>query len=120
MQQIYIFFIVFQASKMNVCDKEIRYILKFYYKKGKNATNAANKISAVYRPNAVSIRVAQMWFKRLKSGNFCVKDEVRSGRPVTDKIREDHFEKVEQVRHISSYDIAEKLDVDHKTVLCLC
>lgn len=101
---------------MNVCDEEIRYILKFYYKKGKNATNAANKICAVYGPNAVSIRLAQMWFKRFKSGNFSVKDEVRSGRPVTDKISA-IFEKVEQDRHISSYDIAEELDVDHKTVL---
>ena len=27
------------------------------------------------------------------------------------------FEKVEHDRHISSYDIAEELDVDHKTVL---
>ena len=28
------------------------------------------------------------------------------------------FQKVEQDRYISSYDIAEGLDVDHKTVLC--
>ena len=92
------FSIVFQASKMNVCDEEIRYILKFYNKKGKNATNAANKICAVNEPNAVSIRVAQMWFKRFKSEIFCVKDEVRSGHPVTDKISA-IFEKVEQERH---------------------
>ena len=49
------------------------------------------------RTNAVSIRVVS------------VKDEVRSGRLVTDKISA-IFEKVE-------YDIAEELDVDHKTVL---
>ena len=75
--------------------------------------NAANKICEVNRPNAVSTSVAQMWFKRFKSGNFSVKDEVRSGRPVTDKISA-IFEKV---RHISSYDIAEELDVNYKTVL---
>ena len=45
-----------------------------------------------------------------------MKDEVRSGRPVTDKISA-VFEKVEQDWHISSYDIAEELDVDHKTVI---
>lgn len=45
-----------------------------------------------------------------------MKDEVRFGRPVTDKISA-IFEKVEQDRHISSYGIAEELDVDHKTVL---
>ena len=60
---------------MNVCDEEIQYILKFYYRKGKDATNAANKICAVYGPNVVSIRIAQMWFKYFKSGNFCVKDD---------------------------------------------
>ena len=54
-----------------------------------------------------------MWFKRLKSGNFSVKDEVRSRRPVTDKI----FEKKQQDRHVSSEEITEELDVDHKTVL---
>ena len=45
-----------------------------------------------------------------------MKDEVCSGRPVTDKISA-IFEKVEQDRHISSNDIAEDLDVDHKTDL---
>ena len=53
------------SSKQNV-----RNILKFYYIKGENATNAANKICAVYGPNAVSIRVALMWFK---SRNFSAK-----------------------------------------------
>ena len=49
-----------------------------------------------------------MWFKRFKSGNFSVKEEVGSGRPVTDKIST-IFEKVEQHRPISSYDIDEVL-----------
>ena len=71
----------------------------------------------VYGPDAVSIRTAQMCFKRFNSENFSVKYEVRSGRPVTDKISA-IFQKVKQDRHISSYDIAGELDVDHKTVLC--
>ena len=45
-----------------------------------------------------------------------MKDEVRSRRPVTDKISV-IFKKVERDRHNSSYDIAEELDVDHKTVI---
>ena len=45
-----------------------------------------------------------------------MKDEVCSGRTVTDKISA-IFKKVEQDLHISSYDIAEELDVDYKTVL---
>ncbi|GBP03314.1 Histone-lysine N-methyltransferase SETMAR [Eumeta japonica] len=69
-----------------------------------------------YEPNAVSVRVAQNWFKRYLSGNFDVKDEPRSGRPVTDKV-DVVLEKVKQDRHISSYDIAEEPWIDHKTVL---
>ncbi|KAJ0179306.1 hypothetical protein K1T71_005018 [Dendrolimus kikuchii] len=96
-------------------NEEIRYILKFYYKKGKNATQAAKKICDVYGPNAVSVRVAQIWFKRFQSGNFDIKDARRSGRPVTDKI-DAIFKRVEQDRHISSYDVAGELGIDHKTV----
>ena len=45
-----------------------------------------------------------------------MKDEVPPGRPVKDKISV-IFEKVARNRHISSYDIAEELDLDHKIVL---
>lgn len=79
---------------MSESKEEIRYILKFYYKKGKNATQAAKKICDIYGPNAVSVRVAQVWFKRFQAGNFDIKDASRSGRPVTDKI-DAIFEKVE-------------------------
>ena len=44
------------------------------------------------------------------------KKKVRSGRPVTDKISA-IFKKVEQDRYITSYNIAEELDVDHKTIM---
>jgi len=44
--------------------------LKFYYKNGKNATRAAKKICGVYGYDAVSVRLAQSWFKRFQSGNF--------------------------------------------------
>ncbi|GBP31314.1 hypothetical protein EVAR_31440_1 [Eumeta japonica] len=37
----------------------------------------------VSRPNAVSVRVAQNWFKRFQSDNFDIKDEPRSSQPVT-------------------------------------
>ncbi|KAJ0176860.1 hypothetical protein K1T71_008039 [Dendrolimus kikuchii] len=61
-------------------------------------------------------QVAQIWFKRFQSGNFDIKDARRSGRPVTYKI-DAIFGKVEQDRHISSYDLAGELGIDHKTVL---
>ncbi|GBP55244.1 Histone-lysine N-methyltransferase SETMAR [Eumeta japonica] len=85
----------------------------------RNATQTAKGISNVYGPNAVSVRVAQNWFKRFQSGNLDFKVESSSGRsglPVTDKV-DTILGKVEQDRHISSYDIAKELGIDHKTVL---
>ncbi|GBP49202.1 hypothetical protein EVAR_96509_1 [Eumeta japonica] len=49
------------------------------------------------------------------SGNFDVKNEPGSGRPATDKV-DAFLEKVEQDRHISSYDTAEELGINRKTV----
>ncbi|GBP29821.1 Histone-lysine N-methyltransferase SETMAR [Eumeta japonica] len=74
------------------------------------------KNHTVYEPKAVSLRVAQNWFKCFQSGNFDFKDEPRSGRPVTDKI-DNILKKVEQNRHITSYDIAEELSIDQKIIL---
>ena len=71
---------------MSESNEEIRYILKFYYKKGKNACKPRKNICDVYGPSAVSVRVAQIWFKRFQSGNFDVKDARRSSRPITDKM----------------------------------
>ncbi|WP_337239668.1 hypothetical protein, partial [Vibrio cholerae] len=82
----------------------------------KDATQAVERIGDAYGPEAESERGAQMWFKRFQSGNFDVKDAPRSGRPVTNKM-DAIFERVEQDRHISSYDVAEELGIDPKTVL---
>jgi len=59
--------------KMSENKEEIRYILKILLQKGKNATQTAKKICDVYKHDAVSVRVAQIWFKRFQSGNFDVK-----------------------------------------------
>ncbi|CAH2269431.1 jg11739 [Pararge aegeria aegeria] len=65
--------------------------------------------------SSASVRVAQIWFKRFQSGNFDVKDAPHSGHPIMDKM--DAIFEVEQDRHISSYNVAEELGIDHKTVL---
>jgi len=78
--------------------EKIRYISKFYYKKRKNAT--AKKICDVYGYDAVSVRMAQSWFKRFPSGNFYVKYALQ---PIIGKIDE-IMKKVKQDRHISNHD----------------
>ncbi|GBP22856.1 b(0,+)-type amino acid transporter 1 [Eumeta japonica] len=66
----------------------------------------------VYGPNAVSMRVAQNWFKRFESGDFDVKDEPHSDRPVIDKV-DAILEKIEQDLHIRFYRIVKELWIDH-------
>jgi len=47
-----------------------------------------------------------------ESGNFDVKDALCSGRPITERVDE-IMEKIEQDRHISSYDISKKLNLEY-------
>jgi len=42
--------------------------IPYYYDKGKNASQPANKICAVYGPDTVSISTAQRWLERFRSG----------------------------------------------------
>ena len=94
--------------------EKIWHILQYYYDKGKNASQAANKICAVYGLDTVSISTAQRWFKRFRSGVEVVEDAPRSGRPVVkncDKIGE----LVERDRHSSSRSIGQELGMSHQT-----
>ncbi|KOX76029.1 Histone-lysine N-methyltransferase SETMAR, partial [Melipona quadrifasciata] len=64
------------------------HILLFCLKKGKNATQAREKICDVYGRDALSGRVCRKWFAKFRSGDFNVKHAPRSGRPLEiDKIK---------------------------------
>ncbi|XP_011859834.1 PREDICTED: histone-lysine N-methyltransferase SETMAR-like isoform X2 [Vollenhovia emeryi] len=60
-----------------------RHLMLFLYWKGRNATQAANKICAVYGEGAVAERTVRKWFARFKAGDFNLKDQERPGRPST-------------------------------------
>lgn len=96
--------------------EKIRYILEFFFDKGEKAAQAHKNICAVYGEDAVSYPTAKRWFVRLISGNFDVKDSPRTGRPICEKVDE-ILKKVEEDRHISSYDIAKELNISQQTVL---
>lgn len=100
---------------MSEISDEIRYVMLFYYKKGKNGAKTCRKICAVYGEDAITERTVQFWFARFRSGNFDVKDASRSGRPVTEKADE-ILQMVELDRHASTVDIAQALNIDQKTV----
>ena len=71
--------------KIEINKEKIRYILQYHYDKGKNAVQACEKICAIYGEDTLSKSAAQKWFARFRAGNFDVKDEPRSGRPITKK-----------------------------------
>ena len=64
-------------------DEHVRNILFFYFKKGKNATDARKKIVKVYGEDVIKERQCQKWFTHFREENFSFKDAHRSGRPVT-------------------------------------
>ena len=64
----------YRTSSLEVSKEEIRHILHFYYLKGKNASKATKKICDVYGADTLSVRVAQQWFERFRSGVVEVND----------------------------------------------
>jgi len=61
-----------------------RHLMLFFYRKSKNATQAAkmpNKICAVY--SAVAERTVRKWFARFKTGDSNLEDQERPGKPST-------------------------------------
>ncbi|XP_018337512.1 PREDICTED: histone-lysine N-methyltransferase SETMAR-like [Trachymyrmex septentrionalis] len=58
-----------------------RNILLFYFRKGKNARQACEKLRKVYGVDALKERQCQNWFKKFRAGDFNLKDAPRSGRP---------------------------------------
>lgn len=102
-------------SKMELSKEEIRLILHVHYLEGKNASQATELICDVYGPDTLSIRVAQHWFKRFRSGVVEVKDAPRSGRPVVENVAK-IMEIVESDRHVSTRNIAQELHIGVATV----
>ena len=84
--------------KMEINKKKIRYILQYYYDKGKNAAQACEKICAIYGEDTLSKSAARKWFARFRAGNFDVKDEPCSG-PITEK-SDEIIVKVERDKHM--------------------
>jgi len=85
---------------MEINKEKIRYILQYHYDKGKNAAQACEKICAIYDEDTLSKSAARKWFARFRVGNFDVKDDPRSGRPITEKFDEIELVKVERDKHV--------------------
>ncbi|KAK6037633.1 hypothetical protein COOONC_24862 [Cooperia oncophora] len=81
--------------------EHFRHILLFYFRKGKNASQAHKKLCAVYGDEA---------FKRT-----ALKDEECSGRPA--EVDDDLIKAIiDSDRHSTTREIAEKLHVSHTCI----
>lgn len=96
-------------------DAHFRHILLYYFRKGKNASQAHKKLCAVYGNEALKERQCQNWFAKFRSGDFSLKNAQRSGRPV--EVDETHIKAIiDSDRHSTTREIAEKLNVSHTCI----
>ncbi|GFV64225.1 histone-lysine N-methyltransferase SETMAR [Trichonephila clavipes] len=77
----------YRVLKMEVNEKKIRYILQFFFEKGKTASQANEIVHSVYGVDTETANYVQFRFHRFRSGIFDVKDAPRTGRPVVEKCR---------------------------------
>ena len=63
--------------------EEIRYIEQYHFDKDDKSLQACKRICGVYGEDTVSKLAARKWFAGF--GNFDVKDEPRSGRPIIER-----------------------------------
>ena len=96
-------------------NEHFRHILLFYFRKGKNASQAHKKLCAVYGDEALKERQCQNWFVKFRSGDFSLKDEKRSGRPV--EVDDDQIKAIiDSDRHSTTREITEELHVSHTCI----
>jgi len=92
-----------------------RYLMLFYFRKGKNAAQTENKICIVYGDHAVAESIIRKWFTRFRNGNFDLEDQERSGRPAV--VHDDQILTLikNNPRH-TTRDIAEILHIFHMSI----
>jgi len=94
---------------MSENQEHFRHILLFYYKKGKNVTQFAEKICSVYREDATTRQAAigfiDFEIKILMSNMHIILVDSLQKMSKSSK-------KIEENRHVSSCDITKKLNID--------
>ena len=87
-------------------DAHFRHILLYYFRKGKNASQARKKSCAVYGNEALKERQCQNWFTKFRFADLSLKNDQRPGRPVeVDETRIKAI--VDSDRHNTTREIAE-------------
>jgi len=112
---IRVIFISYTPLNMEENKVHFRYLMLFFCRKGKNVTQAANKICAVYDEGTVAERTVRKWFARFKAGDFNLKHQKRSRRPFTTD--EDQIKTlIENNLRYTTRKVAEMLNMSKSTI----
>ena len=94
--------------KMECKNEHFRHILLFYFRKRKNAEQAAKKLRDLYGEEASKDRQYQNWFNKFRSGDFSLKDKEHSGQP--NEVDDDQIKAIiEPDSHVIVQEIEEML-----------
>ena len=94
----------------------IRSLILYDFKSGLNAKESFRRIADAFGEETISLRGVQHWFQRFRSGDFCLEDRPRSGRPSDfddDRLRQ----LVEDDPYLTSRAIATMMDVSQPTII---
>ena len=87
----------------------------FYFHKGKNASEAAEKLRDVYGEEALKDRQCRNWFDKFRSRDFPLESEQHSGLP--NKVDDGQIKAIiESDRHGSVREIKEMLKIPKSTI----
>lgn len=101
--------------QMEVTNRDIRGILKFFFVQGKSAKHTHAEIIDVLGVGTVSLRTVQEWFRRFKAGNFDTDFHPAGGRPVATNV-ELILEKVAGDRKITLKQMSAELNIPTSTI----
>ena len=87
----------------------------FYFRKGKNAAQAAKKLRDVYGEEVLKDRECRNWLGKFRSEDFSLKDEQLSGRP-----NEVDYDQIKAIilsdHHVTVREIEEMLKIPKSTI----
>ena len=82
-----------------------RHILLFHFHKDKKAAEDHKDICEDHGSDCLTIRMRQMWLKKIHSGDFSLKDDQTSGRP--SEVDDDQMKAIiESNRHVTARETA--------------
>ena len=114
------------CSHLNIEDgrkkQHIWHIMLYYFKKGKNVTEAQKKVCAVYEEGVVTERIHQKWFVKYARA-FSLDPLLRLDRPV--EVNSDEIKTLtENTQHCTTWEMAKILKIskssteNHSHQLC--